>query len=91
VQRVERPSSDGRFVVPPARVRLLAVVLIVALMSLSAYVGCRQLSATPPGPRPGDRIESVEKIRAYLERVERALRSVDDTLFPDEPASEKHP
>jgi hypothetical protein len=72
-------------------VRLLAVLLIVALMTLSAYVGCRELSNAPPGPRPADRIEAVEKIHAYLERVERALRSIDDALYPDEPSPEGHP
>ena len=64
--------------------RLLAVLLIVGLAALSAYAGCRQLQAVPPGQNPPDHIKAVDTIHAYIQRVERAFRLTDDTS-PAEP------
>jgi len=64
------------------------VLLIVGLTALSAYAGCRQLHEMPAGSRSVDRIEAVDAIRAYVSRVERALRSSDDAWGGDEGSAE---
>ncbi|MBM3499008.1 MAG: hypothetical protein FJX74_10095 [Armatimonadetes bacterium] len=69
---------------PRVRLRLLALLLIVGLTALSAYAGCRQLHEVPPGDRPVDRIEAVDAIRAYVQRVESALRSTEEAPVSDD-------
>jgi hypothetical protein len=66
--------------------RLLAVLLIVGLAALSAYAGCRQLHAVPPGQHPPDHIKAVDTIHAYIQRVERAFHLTDDTSPGADPA-----
>ena len=73
---------------PPARARLLAVLLIIGLTAMSAYAGCRQLRPSHGERPPGDRIQAVETIHAYLERVRQVMRWSDDSARPEEEAQE---
>ena len=74
----DRPRRvNARSLMPPGRLRLAAVLLIVVLTALSAYAGSRQLHDLRPDSASSDQIESVRAIHSYLERVEQALRTAD--------------
>ena len=70
---VHPPGPDRRDG-PPLWARLLVLLLVVSLMVMYSYAGCQQVRARQ---NVRDRIEAVDAIRGYVERIEAALEAVE--------------
>lgn len=68
------PPGPDRRGAPPLWARLLVLALVVSLMIMYSYAGCQQVRARQ---NVRDRIEAVDAIRGYVERIEAALEAVE--------------
>ena len=80
-----RAPKAGRRVSPPLWARLLVLLLVVSLVMVYSYAGCQQMRHRCTGRAGQERIEAVEVIRAYVERVERALEGAEATEGREQP------
>lgn len=80
----ERHSSEAgrrRPLGPPLWARLLVLLLVASLTVMYSYAGCQQFRQRQSAR---ERIEAVEVIRAYVQRVERALASIDGSALDED-------
>lgn len=72
-------AEAGRRGSPPLWARLVVLLLLVSLTIVYSYACCQQMRHRRMGRAGQERIEAVEVIRAYVERVERALEGAEAT------------
>jgi len=81
VSRSGRPASGSREATAAPWTRVLAAALLVVLMVAYAYAAFQQWLDLGADESPGDRLESIENIRSYIDRLHRAIES--DEYPPD--------
>jgi hypothetical protein len=56
----------------------VVLLLVVGLTVMYSYAGCQQIHSLRTNRGPEDRIEAVDAIRTYVERIEEALKTTPE-------------